>query len=165
MTSECSVKRVICKTWTGTLANSAGPVQTPQNLFPMLQIIFIVFDRDCDFTEMRINEIIKDRQPMEEVTIKRMEVCCTTLGELYPKFLQKHSKFYRSKKIKFSMSYTFYVARHTIHPAGTWRLYNVGSKSMQRHDVASTLRRRCINVMCLLGKLYWVYSIMKSANP
>ena len=23
---------------------------------------------------------------------------------------------------------------------------------MQRHDVASTLRRRCINVMCLLGK-------------
>ena len=39
-------------------------------------------------------------------------------------------------------------------PAGTWRLYNVGSTSMQRHDVASTLRRRCINVMCLLGKLY-----------
>ena len=37
-------------------------------------------------------------------------------------------------------------------PAGTWRLYNVGSTSMQRHDVASTLRRRCINVMCLLGR-------------
>ena len=35
--------------------------------------------------------------------------------------------------------------------AGTWRKYNVGSTSMQRHDVASTLRRRCINVMCLLG--------------
>ena len=33
------------------------------------------------------------------------------------------------------------------------RLYNVGSTSMQRHDVASTLRRRCINVMCLLGFL------------
>ena len=29
--SECCVKRVICKTWTGTLANSADPDQTPQN--------------------------------------------------------------------------------------------------------------------------------------
>ena len=36
-------------------------------------------------------------------------------------------------------------------PADTWRLYNVASTSMQRHDVASTLRRRCINVMCPLG--------------
>ena len=34
-------------------------------------------------------------------------------------------------------------------PADTWRLYNVVSMSMQRHDVALTLRRRCINVMCL----------------
>ena len=32
-------------------------------------------------------------------------------------------------------------------------LYNVVSTSMQRHDVASTLRRRCIDVMCLLGWL------------
>ena len=38
------------------------------------------------------------------------------------------------------------------YPAGTWLLYNVGSTSMQRHDVASTLSRGCINVMCLLGK-------------
>ena len=40
-----------------------------------------------------------------------------------------------------------------------WRLYNVGSTSMQRHDVASTLRRRFINVMCLLGQgrqLLWL---------
>ena len=29
-------------------------------------------------------------------------------------------------------------------PAGTWRKYNVASTSMQRHDVASTLMRRCI---------------------
>ena len=36
-------------------------------------------------------------------------------------------------------------------PAGTWRKYNVASTSMQRHDVASTLRRRCIYVMCLPG--------------
>ena len=33
-------------------------------------------------------------------------------------------------------------------PAGTWRLYNVGLTSIQRHDVASTLRRLCFNVMC-----------------
>ena len=38
------------------------------------------------------------------------------------------------------------------HPADTWRLKNVASTSMQRHDVASTLRRRCINVMCPLGR-------------
>ena len=31
MTSEYSVKRVLCKTWTGTLANSADPDQMPQN--------------------------------------------------------------------------------------------------------------------------------------
>ena len=36
-------------------------------------------------------------------------------------------------------------------PAGTWRLYNVVSTSMQRNDVASMLRRSCIDVMCLLG--------------
>ena len=36
-------------------------------------------------------------------------------------------------------------------PADTWRLYNVASTSMQRHDVASMLRRRCIDVMCPLG--------------
>ena len=38
-----------------------------------------------------------------------------------------------------------------LFPVGTWHLYNVGSTSMQRHDVASTFRRRCINVMCPLG--------------
>ena len=37
------------------------------------------------------------------------------------------------------------------YPAGTWRKYNVASTSMQRHDVASTLRRCYIYVMCLLG--------------
>ena len=39
---------------------------------------------------------------------------------------------------------------HT-YPAGTWRLYNVVSTSMQRHDVASTLMRRYLNVSCLPG--------------
>ena len=43
-------------------------------------------------------------------------------------------------------------------PAGIWSLYNVGSTSLQRHDVASKLRRRCINVMCLLGICYSVIS-------
>ena len=37
-------------------------------------------------------------------------------------------------------------------PAGTWCKYNVASTSMQRHDVASTLRRRYIYVMCLPGR-------------
>ena len=52
------------------------------------------------------------------------------------------------------------------HPAGTWRLYNVGSTSMQRHDIASTLRWRCINVMCPLGRLFMVrqthYNIIRT---
>ena len=34
--------------------------------------------------------------------------------------------------------------------ADTCRLNNVDSTSMQRHDVASTLRRRFVNVMCPL---------------
>ena len=45
----------------------------------------------------------------------------------------------------------------TITPAGTWRLYNVGSTSMQSHDVASTLRRRCINVMYLLAPVFLAF--------
>ena len=43
------------------------------------------------------------------------------------------------------------VTSRSINPAGTWRKYNVASMSMQRHDVASTLRRRYIYVMCPLG--------------
>ena len=39
------------------------------------------------------------------------------------------------------------------------RLYNVLSTSMQRHDVASTLRRRCVNVMCALGECRELYLI------
>ena len=31
VTSECRVRRVICKTWTGILANNADLDQTPQN--------------------------------------------------------------------------------------------------------------------------------------
>ena len=40
------------------------------------------------------------------------------------------------------------TANFSRSPAGRWRLYNVVSTSMQRHDVASTLTWRCINVMC-----------------
>ena len=36
-------------------------------------------------------------------------------------------------------------------PAGTQRWDNVASTSMRRHDVTSTLMRRCIYVLCLLG--------------
>ena len=32
VTSKCSVKRVVCKTWTGTLANSTDPDQMSQNV-------------------------------------------------------------------------------------------------------------------------------------
>ena len=45
-------------------------------------------------------------------------------------------------------------------PADTWRLYNVATTSMQ-HDVASTLRRRCINVVCLLGCYMLIIKISK----
>ena len=47
-------------------------------------------------------------------------------------------------------------------PAGTRRLYNVGSTSMQRHDVASTLKRRCIYVICPLGLLYRKCAVKRS---
>ena len=39
-----------------------------------------------------------------------------------------------------------------VSPASTRRLYNVISTSMQRHDVALTLRRLCNVDMCLLGE-------------
>ena len=37
-------------------------------------------------------------------------------------------------------------------PAGTWRLYNVGSTSMQRHDVASTLYKRHVPAGLFLAR-------------
>ena len=43
------------------------------------------------------------------------------------------------------------------HSAGTWHLHKVASTSMQRHDVASTLRRLCVNVMCPLGSLHCIW--------
>ena len=47
--------------------------------------------------------------------------------------------------------------------AGTWRLHNVASTSMERHDVASRLRRRCINVMCPLGLFYSISILLQNA--
>ena len=38
----------------------------------------------------------------------------------------------------------------------TQRAHDVYTTSMQRHDVASTLRRHCIDVMCLLGMCFIV---------
>ena len=38
-------------------------------------------------------------------------------------------------------------------PLGTWQLYNVSSTSMQRHDVASTLMRCCLNAACPLSPI------------
>ena len=32
VTSECRAKRIICKTWTGTFANSADSDQTPRRM-------------------------------------------------------------------------------------------------------------------------------------
>ena len=40
--------------------------------------------------------------------------------------------------------------------SGHIALFNVILTSMQRHDVASTLMRRCMNVMCSLG---WLWTI------
>ena len=46
----------------------------------------------------------------------------------------------------------FFKIAFRNNPAGKWRLYNVASTSMQRHDVASTLIRRYLNVACPLGR-------------
>ena len=53
--------------------------------------------------------------------------------------------------------------------AGSQRWENVASTSMQRHDVASRLMRRCIDVMCPLGIVFNIifslHSISCSALP
>ena len=48
---------------------------------------------------------------------------------------------------------TIECQRAEIIPVGTLHLYNVASTSMQRHDVAWTLMRRCLSVMSLLGQI------------
>ena len=60
---------------------------------------------------------------------------------------------YFSEQVKVYQRNSFYVRRSILIPAGTWRKSNVASTSIQRHDVASTLRRRYIYVMCPLGCL------------
>ena len=50
-------------------------------------------------------------------------------------------------KLLYQMS-TYY----SDNSSGTSCLYSVASTSMQRHDVASTLIQRCINVMCPLRR-------------
>ena len=76
-------------------------------------------------------------------------------------FCTLHLRAYANKILLcYDMFYcTVYKCGGSLHPAGTWRLYNVGSTSMQRHDVASTLRRRCIKVMCPLGNflLFFIF--------
>ena len=54
----------------------------------------------------------------------------------------------------FISSFLSRVSFHRI-PACTQRCDNVASMSMQRHDVASTLMRRCFNVACPLGDFYY----------
>ena len=62
----------------------------------------------------------------------------------------------RCSKLKTS-DYLF--TQWTLHcPAGTWRKYNVASTSMQRHDIASTLRQHYIYVMCPLGGVWFCSS-------
>ena len=64
--------------------------------------------------------------------------------------------FFRKQVWAFHMNcflLKFVPSMLSMYPAGTWRLYNVVSTSMQRHDVASTLSRRCINVRCPLGNV------------
>ena len=56
-----------------------------------------------------------------------------------------------NEKRKWIQAMTLDSLKH--YPAGTWRLYNVVLTSIQRHDVASTLRRRCIDAM----RLCWVF--------
>ena len=52
-----------------------------------------------------------------------------------------------------------------ITPAGTWRLYNVASTSMQRHDVASTLMWRYPNAACPLGHLCTINRDISHLGP
>ena len=60
---------------------------------------------------------------------------------------------YLSGQIRYQTFIKFKISEKEIYPAVTRRLHNVASTSMQRHDVASTLRWRCINVMCPLGRV------------
>ena len=84
----------------------------------------------------------------------------TNYSKIHNHYLSK--PFYRykappiiTKLYAFTSIFVSVINRQTYrqYPAGTWRKYNVASTSMQRHDVASTLKRRYIYVMCLLGSL------------
>ena len=59
----------------------------------------------------------------------------------------------------------FSIKERQDNPAGTSRKYNVASTSMQSHDVASTLRRRYIYVMCLPGSLLRCIGCLRLIKP
>ena len=90
--------------------------------------------------------LCKKIRKKKQHTIKLSSV---ELAESYQRFILQRGT--RKKGNSKGSSKKYHNQR--TYPAGTWRLCNVGSTSMQRHDVASTLRRRCIHVMCLLGSL------------
>ena len=74
VTSECSVKRVICKTWTRTVENSADPEQTPPNappdqglyyLFKLQEVNLTVFSlRSAQFYQ----STLRDNRPTTAVS-------------------------------------------------------------------------------------------------
>ena len=38
------------------------------------ELISLLFHREADFSGIRIDEIVKNKQPMEQITVRQMEV-------------------------------------------------------------------------------------------
>ena len=62
----------------------------------------------------------------------------------------KEQEIKKKKKKKKMFERRFWPGNN---PAGSWCLYTITLTSMQHSDVASTLMRRCNNVMCPLGRI------------
>ena len=103
----------------------------------LVTYFYILFYLGCDITCKRALIF------MQMLIIKaKISMCIRTVLTVW--YYTTISYFSVRQSIK--VWYRCFISQHI--PAGTWRKYNVASTSMQRHDVASTLRRRCIYVMC-----------------
>ena len=104
-------------------------------------------------------------------------ICIIWSGLSVPLLIQYLNIFnanHNCSRWQFWYTYFFYFSEKISldsfqrnYPAGTWRLYNVVSTSMQCYDVALTLRRHCIDITCLLFKSWhfkWIICLADDSH-
>ena len=144
------------------LNNRASQMLEDQFFRSLMHLLISLFPSLC-WVDSRTSTLWTGRFPTERISGRFV-----SSNMFHRSFLYTVSDIYIRHLVTSSdtllNSLTLWLSQYIAHgikfdrmsiPAGTWRLYNVVSTSMQRHDVASTLRRRCIDVICMTLHRRW----------